>query len=568
MDLFTEIMGLSSGERVALLQAECSGDPDLYARVEELLAHHKEVEERDFLEPSLLLPLPPREALPQLFGNYELLGVIGVGGQGVVYRARQVHIDKEVALKLVNPRDRCRSLRELKIASNLEHEHLIRVNHVGEHANQLYFTMKLAENGNLENQIEEYSLPKALPITAAERAAVEDRKKKIASFMAKIARAFHYIHEQGTIHRDPKPRNILLGVQGEPLVSDFGLARRVRDTTAERAETGPSTYEQGKENASGTREGAILGTPGFMAPEQAQGRTDLTPAVDVFGLGAIIYVLLTGRTPFVGTDQEIIDQTADMEHVPPCPSLCNPNVVKDSDLELICLRCLEKEPARRYATAAELAEDLDCYLRNERTSVRPQGILERTLRALVAAVNHKLPIRGIARWGAIDLWDAGLNLALGIALFLLIRTDQPPALLWLALLSFDLVWFWMFLTFLFRHQPLEPAEQHLALLWSGVSVAGLTLFAIYCPPFGTARAVDLLAFFPPWAVVNGVGFLVVGRLYWGWYYLVGLAHFLLAILMPLRLDFAPLIYGVFVAVCMAYGAWDHFRSGRRENLQS
>jgi serine/threonine-protein kinase len=482
-------------------------DPEVQAALKELIEDERELE--PWFGP--LRGVTQTVGVGRVFGNYELLEQIDKGGQGVVYRARQVHINKEVALKLVNPSDRCRSLRELEIASNLEHEHLIRVHHVGEHANQLYFTMKLAEKGNLEKHIEEYSLLKAPATTAAEREAVEERIKKIADFMAKIARAVHYIHEQGIIHRDQKPRNILLNAQGEPLVTDFGLARRVRDAADERASNGPGTSEQ-REDATGTREGARVGTAGYMSPEQAQGRTDLTPATDIYGLGAILYKLLTGDTPFEGTKEEKIAQTADMKRIPPPPSLCNSNVGIGSDLELICLKCLNKEPAQRYASAADLAEDLDCYIRNKPTSVRPQGPLERLLRTLVGAVNDKLLIRNIDRWGVIDLWDAGLNLTFGVALYLLIHTDQPPALLWLALLTFDLVWWWMFLTFLFRHQPLEPAERHLALLWAGVSVAGLTLFGIYCPPIGNVRAADLLAFFPPWAVVNGVGFLVVGRL--------------------------------------------------------
>jgi hypothetical protein len=126
----------------------------------------------------------------------------------------------------------------------------------------------------------------------------------------------------------------------------------------------------------------------------------------------------------------------------------------------------------------------------------------------------------------------------------------------------------MFLTYLFRRDPVDPTERHLALLWGGVFLAGITLFWIYCPPVSSARAADLLAFYPPWTVVNGVAFLVVGRMYWGVYYLVGLAHFLVAALMPLRPDLAPLVYGVFVAVCMSLAAVDHIRTARRENASS
>jgi serine/threonine-protein kinase len=392
-------------------------------------------------------------------------------------------------------------------------------------------------------------------------------KKKIARFAAKIAQAVHYLHKQGIIHRDCKPDNILLDAQGEPFVTDLGLARRVRDAADERAGNGPATSEH-EEDATGTREGAIVGTPGYMAPEQAQGRTDLTTAVDVYGLGAILYKLLTHRTPFVGTRKEILAQTVDMERPVPPPSLYNPSLQTGSDLELICLKCLKKKPGDRYASASDLADDLECYTRGEETRVRPRSPLERMTRTVVEAINHKLPLPGVARWGAIDFWDAGLNLAVHGAFFALIRTDQPPAVLWFTLLTYYAVWWWMFLTYLFRHDPVDPTERHLAQLWGGVFLAGITLFWIYCPPFRPATAADLLAFYPLWTVVNGVAFLVVGRLYWGVYYLVGLAHFLVAALMPLRPGLAPLIYGVFVAVCMSLAALDHIRAARRENAQS
>jgi serine/threonine-protein kinase len=417
--------------------------------------------------------------------------------------------------------------------------------------------MRLAENGALADHLDDYRLPADPARTAAERQAVAERKKKIAGFMARIARAVHYLHEQGIIHRDLKPRNILLDARGEPLVADLGLARRIGDTREEK--TGAT-----KEDAAGTRHGAIIGTLGYMSPEQAQGRTDLTGATDIYGLGALLYKLLTDRTPFVGTTDEILAQTADSERVAPFPSVDNPNVGTRSDLESICRKCLVKEPGGRYPTAAALADDLERCAREEETSVRPRSWLERTLRGIVGAVNHKLSVPGLTRWGAIDLWDAALNLLANGALYALIRTDQPPAVLWLILLVFVIAWWWMFLTYLFRSERIEPTERSLGLLWAGVSLANVTLFWIYCPPFSSGRAADLLAYYPPWTVVNGLAFLVVGRLYWGRYYLVGLAHFLVAALMPLRLDLAPLVYGVFVAVCMVYGAWEHILAGRCE----
>jgi serine/threonine-protein kinase len=389
-------------------------------------------------------PDHPLDALPRQFGNYELLEVIAVGGQGVVYRARQVHINKEVALKLVNPSDRHRSLRELEVAGNLEHEHLVRVYHVGEHASRLYFTMKLAEKGSLEKHIEQLGLQDAPVTTAAEREVVEERKKKIAGFMAKIARAVHYIHEQRIIHRDLKPRNILLDAQGEPLVTDFGLALRVGE-------------DPDKSH-----------TPGYAPPEQIGGAAQ-THAVDVFGLGVILFQLLTSRTPFVGTTQSEMDaHTADEEQLAPLPSVYNHNVGTDSDLERICLKCLAKDPKSRYDTAAKVADDLERVVEDEPISLREESWPERWLRKTVKSVNSKLLIPGIARWRSIDFWDAGLNLAVNGVLFALIQAEQPPALLWGTQLTYIAVWWWMFLTRLFRHDALDPAERHLALLWGGV----------------------------------------------------------------------------------------------------
>src|SRR5262245_38154569 len=354
MDLFADVVGLSPEQCSAHLHAACEGAPELRAKVEELLAHHQEAETEAFLEPPPLPPDHPSETLPRHFGNYELLERLPPGGQGVVYRARQVHINKEVALKLVNPCDRRRSLRELRIAADLTHEHFVRVYHVGEHEGQLYFTMKLAEKGSLDKRIDEYRLKDAPATTAAEQEAVEERKQKIARFMAKVARAVHYIHEQGFIHRDLKPRNILLDARGEPLVADLGLARRIKD---DRAEALPLDRAEPAEEVT---KGAV-GTPGYMAPEQAQGRTDLTRSVDIWGLGAILHKLLTGQTPFVGTPTERIAQTADPERLVPSPSAHSPNVGTGSDLSLICLKCLAKKPADRYASAADLADDLERF---------------------------------------------------------------------------------------------------------------------------------------------------------------------------------------------------------------
>jgi serine/threonine-protein kinase len=496
---------------------------------------------------------PVRAAPPAaggtLFGNYELLMVIGEGGQGVVYRARQIHVDKEVALKTIHPADRAAALRELRMVANLEHDNLVRVYHVGEHDGLLYYTMRYAEKGSLETQLDRFCLPRS------ETADLADRQARLAAFMARIARAVAYLHRHGVLHRDLKPGNILLDAEDEPLVTDLGLARNF---------TAPPQSEAARDPVLGetlTVDGTKKGTPRYMAPEQLRGETDLTPAADVYALGVILYQLLTGRLPYDGTVEEYVAQVLDPERLPPMPAVHNPNVGLGSDLDLMCRKCLRKDPLARY-TAANLADDLEHVRRGEPTSVRPVGWLEGAARRVVREINHKLQLRGLRRWGAIDLWDAGLNLAFNGTVYAVIRADAPPWALWAALLAFIGVWWWMFLTYLFRRERLQSTERHLAFLWAGVTLAQVTLFTLYCPPFGRARAADLLAYYPPWTVVNGLAFLVVGRLYWGRYYLIGLAHFAVALLMPLLADLAPLGYGAFVAVCMVTGALDHYRTAR------
>jgi serine/threonine-protein kinase len=294
---------------------------------------------------------PPGSNLPSIPG-YVVEAVLGRGGMGVVYRARQLRLNRPVALKMLlagagaGPSDRARFQREAEAVAGLRHANIVQVYDVGEQDGRPYFTMEIVQGGNL----------------AEKQAGVPQPAREAAALVVTLAEAVWAAHQGGIVHRDLKPANVLLTADGTPKISDFGLARRV----------------EGGERL--TQSGAMLGTPSYMAPEQARGRTQaLGPPVDIYALGAILYELLTGRPPFRGeTAADTLLQVISQDPVP--PSRLNARVPRD--LETICLKCLHKEPPRRYASAAALAEDLRCFLHGEAIAARPEGRLERLARGV------------------------------------------------------------------------------------------------------------------------------------------------------------------------------------------
>jgi WD40 repeat protein/predicted Ser/Thr protein kinase len=290
----------------------------------------------------MLAPPPKQEArpvFPRPFGSYELLAEIARGGMGVVYKARQVALNRFVALKVIvgaeaAAPDFVRRFRvEAEAAAGLDHPNIVPIYEIGEVDGQPFFSMKLVDGPSLRCGV---------------------TLRRAAALVATLARAVHHAHQRGIVHRDLKPNNVLLDSRGEPHLTDFGLAKLV------------------EKESTITKTIAVLGTPSYMAPEQARGDTKhITTAADVYGLGAILYELIAGQSPFLGgTTIETIRQVLD--HEPRRPSSLNPRV--DRDLETICLKCLEKEPSHRYGSAEALADDLDRWLRHVPITARPASL--------------------------------------------------------------------------------------------------------------------------------------------------------------------------------------------------
>ena len=320
--------------------------------------------------PEMPAPAGPAERL----GHYELLDELGRGGMGVVFRARDLRLNRIVALKLIltgrlaSDIEVKRFRTEAEAAAQLEHPNIVPIYEVGDAEGRHFFVMKFMEGGTLGRG--EVRGAKGEPVASLD-------SRTSVRLLQKIARAVHYAHQRGILHRDLKPGNILLDAAGEPAVSDFGLAKRLANTEAGNVDlTLPST---------------ALGSPAYMAPEQAAGRSnEVTTAADIYSLGAVLYHLLAGRPPFEGaTPLEVMRKVVEQEPVPPSKREVRGERGEPAqrlgprtshlapDLDVICLKCLEKEPARRYGTAAELADDLDRWLRGEPILARPSGAASR-----------------------------------------------------------------------------------------------------------------------------------------------------------------------------------------------
>ena len=294
-------------------------------------------------------PANPGLGTIRYFGDYELLEEIARGGMGVVYKARQVSLNRIVALKMIlagqlaSPADVKRFRTEAEAAANLQHPNIVAIHEVGEHDGHHFFSMDYVEGRDLGALLKNGPLP----------------ARPAASYVKIIAEAIHFAHQRGTLHRDVKPQNVLIDAADQPRITDFGLAKIM------------------KEDGRMTQSGVIMGTPSYMPPEQACGRQgDIGPPSDVYSLGAMLYELLTGRPPFRGaTAMDTLLEVIEAE--PTAPRLLRVDI--PPDLETICLKCLEKAPAARYPTAVALADELERFLHREPIQARPASAVRKVV---------------------------------------------------------------------------------------------------------------------------------------------------------------------------------------------
>ncbi len=465
------------------------------------------------------------EAEAVTLGDYELIAELGRGGMGVVYQARQTSLGRTVALKMIlrgmtpSAADLARFRTEAESAARLDHPSIVPIYDVGEYQGQPFFTMKYVAGTTLAQRLAEGPLP----------------PREAAALLAPICRAIHYAHERGVLHRDLKPSNILIDAEGRPHVSDFGLAKRV----------------EGEDRV--TQTGAVLGTPSYMAPEQAAGtRGRLGPASDVYSLGTILYQMLTGRPPFQSASPvETVLMVLEQEPLP--PRLLNPRA--DRELEMVALKCLQKPPELRYDTAGKLADDLEAYLADEPTAAR-SGIFSQVLARAFRETHHATVLEN---WGLLWMWHS-LALLITCLLTSLLQwqgttSPWPYLALWTAGLG---TWAMIFWTLRRRSGPVTFVERQIAHTWASSMIAIALLFVVEM-----ILGLPVLTLSPVLALTSGMIFLVKAGTLTGQFYIQSAALFATALAMAALQRFQiPLgitLFGVVSAGCFFFPGLKYYR---------
>lgn len=461
----------------------------------------------------------PAAGLPAEWGEYDRVEPVGRGGMGVVYKGWHKRVGRWEAIKTLHPQFRqdqkqlARFRFEAEAAGTLDHPNIVPVLGVGEIGGVAYIAMKWVDGRPLSEHI--------VPL--------RDDPPAAARLLAKVARAVHHAHQRGLLHRDLKPANILLDKAGRPHVTDFGLAKPLTDPTDGLTATG-----------------VMIGTPHYMAPEQARGDRRPTTAADVYSLGVILYELLTGRPPFhSATLFDLIRKlTADAA---PAPHDVNPNAPKD--LEAICLKCLEKNPAHRYESADALADDLEAFARGDGVSARPPGVWGWVRQAV-----YRTPERFPHYAWEVKVWFGAVAVLTQLGVAAAVWLDAGIGWVWASILFGWVVGGgalqWYMGT---RFTRLPETERHSMLIAVGHLVAHAAVTVGYMPWSGPARGG--LEIYPGLFGVTGLALFVVGSTHWGRFFGFGLGMLALAPVAGWMGAAAPLVYGAATAATMFYWAY-------------
>ena len=480
---------------------------------------------------------------PDSFGDYEIIGELGRGGMGVVYKARQKSLGRIVALKMMREArlssnsDRGRFIAEAESAGRLKHPNIVTVFEVGHQRDLPYIAMEYVEGRTLAQRLSDGPLP----------------PREAARLVAMIARAVQHAHEQGILHRDLKPANVLLAASGQPSsvsqsndrlttspkVTDFGLAKRLTVSATSMRDWRTQT-------------GAIVGTPGYMAPEQATSRKDLTAATDVYSLGAVLYECLTGRPPFLATNQvDALMMVIEQEPVPPRMLISG----IDRDLEMICLKCLQKPPDLRYSMAAELAADLEAYLSGEAVSSQPSGLsyfVSRMLRE-----THHVGV--LENWGLLWIWHSLATFVLCLLTQILAWSDVKDHITYLLLWSIGLIaWGTILWRLRRRAGPVLFVERQLAHAWAAGVCASIAMFVIE-----VVMGLPVLTLSPAIAVAAGMVFVFKAGILSGRFYVTAAALLLTSAIMPLVPRASLLLMGTVTAAAFLIPGVKYYRVRKR-----
>jgi len=525
-DLLAQLSdGAQRGEQVNI-ESVCSEHPDLAAEIRELwgavlfadvAATQSSHNSYSVVEktPQTVLELPCR------FGDFELIEELGRGGMGVVYRARQISLQREVAIKMIlrgdlaSTTDIERFHAEAEASAKLEHEGIVPVYEVGDINGRAYFCMKYITGETLSQQLAKGPMP----------------PRKAARILAAVSRAIHFAHQNGVLHRDLKPSNIIVNESGKPLVMDFGLAK------------------QSSETASLTKTGAVIGTPSYMAPEQAAGaRGEVGPASDVYSLGSILYHMLTGRPPFQAASP--VDTVLMVLEQAPVPvRALNPKA--DRDLDMIAETCLQKPPDLRYDTAEALADDLEAYLNDEPIAVssgRFTQIMSRVFRE-----THNASV--LQNWGLLWMWHSA------VLLFVCLLTNAMQLMhftkhwyyiaLWTVLFWAWAVVFWKLRS---RIGPVTFVERQIAHVWASSMIAIAGLFFVEL-----ALGMQVLTLSPVIALISGMVFVIKAGILSGSFYFQAGLLFATSMVMARVPQYGHIIFGVVSASCFFFPGLKYHR---------